>query len=165
MILSTIGYQGAKTEDFFQALIQNKIQTIIDIREYPISRKKGFSKSALARLAETYDIRYIHFGSLGCPREIRHDYRKDHNWARYSQRFLNYLETQSNEVDKLAELIQTSNSCLLCFEANPHQCHRLYVAEEVSLRLSTDVAIKHLEPIKEESAAWPQPSEGKLNLQ
>ena len=165
MILSTIGYQGTKIDDFFQVLIQNEIETIIDIREYPISRIRGFSKSALSQLAETHDIEYIHFSTLGCPREIRHDYRKDHDWERYSQRFLNYLETQSNEVDKLADLIQNSNSCLLCFEAEPDHCHRLYVAEEVSLRLYKDIAIKHLEPINEDNVVWPQPSGDKLNPQ
>jgi uncharacterized protein (DUF488 family) len=165
MILSTIGYQGTNVDDFFQVLIQNEIEIIIDIREYPISRKKGFSKSALSQLAETYDILYIHFNSLGCPREIRNDYRQDRDWDRYSRRFLSYLETKSDEVDKLAKLVQLNNSCLLCFEANPDHCHRIYVADEISSRLCSDIAIKHLEPLNEANAVWPEPSGGKPNPQ
>ena len=155
MILSTIGYQSAKIEEFFQVLVQNKVRTIIDIREYPISRKKGFSKTALARQSEAHKIQYIHIGALGCPRDIRHDYRKDQDWVRYSQRFLAYLKTQSKEVDQLAALIQCSSSCLLCFEADPEHCHRLYVAEEVSSRLNNNIEIKHLEPVKTMGVASP----------
>jgi uncharacterized protein (DUF488 family) len=152
VILSTIGYQGLSLEFFFRILIQNNIEVLIDIRELPLSHKTGFSKSALARKASTYDIRYIHLSSLGCPRDIRHDYRKDRNWDRYSNRFLAYLKTQSQDVDKLADLIQQENCCLLCFESNPNRCHRFFVAKEVAARIDRTVHVKHLGLREEKSA-------------
>jgi uncharacterized protein (DUF488 family) len=45
--LLTIGYEGREINEFVKYLKQYNISCLIDIREIPISRKKGFSKSAL----------------------------------------------------------------------------------------------------------------------
>ena len=45
--LYTIGYSGFDIESFIDKLLLNEIECLIDVREIPISRKKGFSKNAL----------------------------------------------------------------------------------------------------------------------
>lgn len=135
MRLMTCGYEGTKPSQFFSTLLNNEVETIVDLRELPLSRKPGFSKSALATSAPRYDLRYVHIPALGCPREIRHAYREDDNWSRYTRRFLAYLKTQDQAMDALAELIERERCCLLCFEADPNYCHRSYVAD--ALRLTT----------------------------
>ncbi len=46
--IATIGYEGSTIEDFVAALRHASINVLIDVRELPLSRKKGFSKNQLA---------------------------------------------------------------------------------------------------------------------
>ena len=46
--LYTIGYEGISQEALFQTLAYHDIQTLLDIRQLPQSRKPGLSKTALA---------------------------------------------------------------------------------------------------------------------
>ena len=47
MKLMTVGYEGLRVEEFFDLLVMHGVETLVDIRENPISRKRGFSKNAL----------------------------------------------------------------------------------------------------------------------
>ena len=46
--ITTIGYEGSTIGDFVAALRHASINVLIDVRELPLSRKKGFSKNQLA---------------------------------------------------------------------------------------------------------------------
>ncbi|MDP2877672.1 MAG: DUF488 domain-containing protein, partial [Holophaga sp.] len=46
--LCTFGYEGLTIEAFIARLKESGVRTIIDVRELPLSRKKGFSKKAFA---------------------------------------------------------------------------------------------------------------------
>jgi len=140
--LFTIGYEGLTGETFFALLQDHDIETIVDVRELPLSRKRGFSKSALAMAAMEHGISYQHLAPLGCPRPIRNRYRADGDWNFYTQQFLAYLEDQETTLDFLAGLAQEKTCCLLCFEADANFCHRLYVAQSVQKR--SDLEIVHL---------------------
>jgi uncharacterized protein (DUF488 family) len=144
MKLATIGYEGLSRNSFFDVLIKNKINTLIDIRELPLSRKPGFSKGALGKQASSLGICYLHLGDLGCPRQIRNDYKADQDWERFSQRFMAYLHTQQDEIEKLLDIVSSERSCLLCFEANPYRCHRYYVAQAVEELAGVALDIIHL---------------------
>ena len=52
-VLRTIGYEGATLAAFLAALAQAGVTTLIDVRDAPISRKKGFSKTDLAAALRT----------------------------------------------------------------------------------------------------------------
>jgi uncharacterized protein (DUF488 family) len=143
MQLMTIGYEGSPTDQFFAELVKNRVQTLVDIRELPISRKPDFSKNALKQTASTHNINYIHIVELGCPKPIRHEYRATGDWATYTRQFKSYLKSQTGKLKELAELASQERCCLLCFEADPNFCHRTYVAEAV-VKLRPKTAIVHL---------------------
>lgn len=143
MNLATIGYEGLNGTKFFDILLSNNIRRLIDIRELPLSRKPGFSKTALKERAGNVGIQYTHLGKLGCPRPIRHAYREDNDWNKYTRHFLEYLRSQDDEIENLLELISVERSCLLCFEADHLRCHRYYVAEAVA-QIAEDLKIIHL---------------------
>jgi uncharacterized protein (DUF488 family) len=145
MVLTTLGYEGLDVEDFFSILDHNKVQTIVDIRELPLSRKSGFSKTALSKNAESYGFRYIHLRDLGAPRKIRHEYRDDEDWDRFSKKYLEHLKLQSTEIELLTEMVQKENCCLICFEADHSHCHRNYVADAVLAQTDGGLKINHLE--------------------
>jgi hypothetical protein len=47
--LHTIGYEGHSVESYLNALLQNGITILCDVRRNPISRKYGFSKGTLSQ--------------------------------------------------------------------------------------------------------------------
>lgn len=142
--LMTIGYEALTAREFFDVLKRCRVSMIVDIRELPISRKPGFTKAALAMALDDHGIKYQHLVELGCPREIRHDYRDDQNWARYTRRFKSYLETQNEPVERLIKLVREERCCLLCYEDDYNFCHRSYVAEQVATKTDDAIRIHHL---------------------
>lgn len=126
--LFTFGYEGLDLGAFVARLHDAKIRMIVDVRELPLSRKKGFSKTALREQLAAESIGYRHVPALGCPRPIRNQFRADGDWQRYTRDFLAYIDTQGAAVRELAEQSLASTSCLLCFEADYSTCHRTYVA-------------------------------------
>lgn len=145
MAIFTIGYEGINLEDFISLLSDNEIQTLIDIREYPLSRKPGFSKTILRTTVNLLGMEYIHIPELGCPKHIRNNYREDKDWGRYRVDFLAYLETQGHAVQSLAQRSESTNFALLCFEADYNFCHRSFVANAVSK--ITKEKVRHIQSL------------------
>ena len=126
--LYTIGYEGMSQGTLFQTLVYHDIQTLLDIRQLPQSRKPGLSKTALGLAAAEYGIQYQHIRALGTPRDIRYQRKIDHDEAAFRRNFLIYLATQDAAMEALVEQTQRERCCLLCYEANAEECHRLMVA-------------------------------------
>jgi uncharacterized protein (DUF488 family) len=126
--LYTFGYEGLDIAAFIARLKEARVRHIADVRELPLSRKKGFSKTAFREQLAAAGIAYSHWPALGCPKPIRNQYRQDTNWSRYTQDFLAYLQTQTAAVRELAQFAREANTCLVCFEADFSMCHRTYVA-------------------------------------
>lgn len=131
MTVFTIGYEGLNLDTFMALLLEHGIDTVVDVRELPLSRKPGFSKKAFANALSHSGHHYVHMGALGCPKVVRNRYREDGDWERYTEGFLAYLETQETAISELAERVHDSNCALLCYEADYRQCHRSMVANAV----------------------------------
>jgi uncharacterized protein (DUF488 family) len=131
MNIFTIGYEGLDIEHFLDLLVSRDIETVVDVRELPLSRKKGFSKKSFHSILNTSGIEYVHMSDLGCPREVRDQYRENNNWEQYTKAFLKYLKTQSEAIAELSKLAESSNCVLVCYEADYNYCHRSLVAKAV----------------------------------
>ena len=144
MTIYTIGYEGLDIEQFFTLLREHNIETVVDVRELPLSRKPGFSKKILASTLNLCGLEYTHLADLGCPKQIRDRYRSDGNWRHYKEGFLKYLKTQEDAIKELSTLARSSNCALLCFEADFNFCHRSMVAEAVKQRSRIRVSHIHI---------------------
>lgn len=134
----TIGYEGASVEGFLQTLKAAGVTTLLDVRELPLSRRKGFSKNVLAGLLIAAGIDYQHERAFGAPRHIRHRLREDGDLARYFADFREYLATQRAVLDTLAQTLSGAVA-LLCYERNPTECHRSVVATALARRAKSTV--------------------------
>lgn len=139
--LYTIGYEGADLHDFIATLKANKVGTLLDVRELPISRRKGFSKAALQSALLSEGINYRHERSLGSPKTIRHQLHSDGDYVQFFRSFTNYLESQTPLLERLATEIK-GGVALMCFERDPATCHRSVVAKQ--LQTITSLSVKHL---------------------
>jgi uncharacterized protein (DUF488 family) len=142
--LATIGYEGKTLELFFAELKAAGVQRIVDVRQMPLSRKKGFSKNALKEAAAARGIEYVHLVAFGCPKSVRDAYKSDGDWAQYTTSFLGYLADQDAAISELVELASREKCCLLCFEADPQTCHRLFVAECAAKKSRGKLTVRHL---------------------
>lgn len=139
MTVYTIGYEGLDIDEFMSLLAEHGIETVVDIRELPLSRKPGFSKKALANVLNLSGLEYVHMVDLGCPKPVRDGYRKDGDWKRYTAGFLKYLKTQKDAVAELSDLAAFSTCALLCYEADFNFCHRSMVADAVNKHCGAEV--------------------------
>jgi len=135
--LHTIGYEGVSLDAFLATLTAAKVTTLLDVRELAISRRKGFSKSALAAALQSVGIVYRHERALGTPRDMRHRLRRDGDFKRYFAEFREYLGTQKKLIVDLADEL-TGRVTLLCFESNPMECHRSVVVAALAKRSGVD---------------------------
>lgn len=126
--LYTLGYEGLSIDEFVARAVQAGVKSIVDVRELPLSRKKGFSKTAFKEALAQSGVAYFHVPALGCPKAIRERYKTDSDWAAYTASFLAYIGTQEPTLRELVKLAKATRACLVCFEADYSACHRTYVA-------------------------------------
>lgn len=139
--IMTIGYEGSSIDDFLATLVKAKVNVLLDVREIPVSRRKGFSKKALAEHVASVGIAYRHERDLGSPKEIRHQLHADGDYTTYFRSFSKYIESQRPLLEELACELD-GNVALVCYERDPATCHRSVVAKR--LELMTGLTTKHL---------------------
>jgi len=129
----TIGYEGLKIEDFVKKLKSANIQQLIDVREIPLSRKNGFSKTILQEKLKDVGIFYKHYHELGSPKRIRHQLHTDWDYEAFFKEYKEVVKDEEvqqkiKEVEKDSKMKKT---VLLCFEKDYKTCHRSIIAEEL----------------------------------
>jgi len=133
--LWSIGYEKAGWVDFVAKLRGAGIATVIDVRDLPLSRRAGYSKRALSAGLAECGIGYHHLRALGTPPEGREANRKrqwDRFWLIVEQRLA--TAEAALALMQAAEIAAGSPSCLLCYEADWHICHRRRIAELLGAR-------------------------------
>ncbi len=141
--LKTIGYEGASIEDFVATLKSAGVRHLLDIRELPLSRKKGFSKRSLCEAVEAVGISYTHYKSLGDPKPGR-DAAKAGDYKRFRSIFAGHLaqEPAQSAIDEVLSVAIEGGACLLCFERCHKECHRTMVTDEIEKR--AEISIQHI---------------------
>jgi uncharacterized protein (DUF488 family) len=125
MKVFTIGYEGATMDSFLGALTRAGVAQVIDVRQLPLSRRPGFSKSSLAAALAERGIGYVHLKALGTPKPGR-DAAKKGDHATLERVYAGQLELPEAQAQaaRMRELIAEKPSALLCFERDPSICHR-----------------------------------------
>lgn len=142
--LFTIGYEGRDIDNLVSYLKKFNITRLIDVREIPISRKKGFSKFQLMKTLESADIEYLHIKQLGSPSSLRHQLKDDHDYAKFLSAYTNYLEAKQDMLTQLNEEISDKITCLMCFERLQQHCHRSIVANKLKEYNKNNLEIIHI---------------------
>ena len=86
-MLFTIGYEGISVERYLNTLIKNDVRVLCDVRNNPLSRKFGFSKSSLQKYLGNIGIEYVHLPELGIKSEKRNNLSSDED---YRNLFIDY---------------------------------------------------------------------------
>ena len=132
----TIGYERRTQEELVRELVDAGVSLLADVRELPLSRRRGFSKTALAQALGEAGIAYEHHRALGNPKAIR-DAWKGGDPAAGITGYREHLAGASREaVAALAARVAEGGVCLLCVEHEAERCHRRLLAEALAERLA-----------------------------
>ena len=134
-MLYTIGYEGTDIDRFVATLKAVGVTVLADVRAVALSRKKGFSKTALRERVNADGIAYVHFVGLGDPKVGRVAARagKQDEFRRLYSKHLNTAEARV-ALQALNKTAQEETVCLLCFERDPATCHRKMIADRLKAR-------------------------------
>lgn len=150
----TIGYEGADQHAFLTCLQAAEVDLVVDVRELPLSRKRGFSKRPLAEALSEAGIDYLHLPRLGTPKPIRDAYKASGDWAPFSAAYRQHLVGAEELMAEVAQQARERGTALLCFEADPLRCHRSVLADELRQR-GLVAEVRHLSPLDLPPAAPP----------
>jgi uncharacterized protein (DUF488 family) len=129
--LFTIGYEQATSAAVLDELARAKVDLLVDVRAVAASRRPGFSKRQIAAGLDERGIGYLHRRGLGTPKEGRLAARSG-DAATMLRIYEKHLKTPQarEELDELTALVGSGRRvCLMCYERDPHQCHRARIGE------------------------------------
>jgi uncharacterized protein (DUF488 family) len=134
-----MGYEGREVSAFVADLVDRQVSRLVDVRLTPISRKRGFSKTALRTALAEAGIAYDHRRELGNPKDNRAGFggtEAELEQAKVAYADLLTGDDAQTSLDELGDLARRERIALLCFEADQRRCHRDVVLDELARRLS-----------------------------
>ncbi len=146
MTIYTIGYTKKTAEEFFNILKQHNIRQIVDVRENNTSQLAGFTKMNDLRFfaKEILNASYIHLPELAPDKNIRENYKKDKDWTRYEEGFLELMQKRAVIEKFRSANIFVDHCVLLCSEPLADNCHRRLIAELFKREIYPNAEIIHL---------------------
>jgi uncharacterized protein (DUF488 family) len=133
-----VGYEGKTIDEVIRTLKAWGVSTLVDVRLNAISRKKGFSKTALRNSLEGSGLSYVHLPALGNPKENRAGFYSPgtEQAANAHDTFLSGLDSDSARaaLDRIEELGRDGGVALLCFEHDHRMCHRNLIRKRLEER-------------------------------
>lgn len=129
--LLTLGCEKRTLTEFIDKLVDEKVDILVDVREYAWSHRPEFRKARLRDELEAAGITYIHVKSLGNPKQIRQSHgNTDDILDAYREHLVDSEEALESFSEFLrTELKQRHNICLVCDERDHGACHRSVVVD------------------------------------
>lgn len=131
-VIYTVGYEGEALDAFLARLEAAGVKRVIDTREAPISRKRGFSKTPLKTALAERGIDYVHMKALGTPKPLRDEYKRTHDFGPLAVAYDRMLDERAESMHQAFTLALELPSALLCYEAEAHLCHRSVLARRMA---------------------------------
>jgi uncharacterized protein (DUF488 family) len=135
--LYTIGHSTRPLDDLVDLLRAHGVSILADIRTIPHSRHNPqFDQEALRSALSRRRIRYVHLPALGGLRRAQKE-SPNAGWRNASFRgYADHMLTDDFErgLAELGALTQEGTVAVMCAEAVPWRCHRLLVADVLTVR-------------------------------
>jgi uncharacterized protein (DUF488 family) len=153
----TIGVFGSSEREFFNALVEAKVDTFCDIRwrrGVRGSEYKFVNSARLQKKLAELGIRYLHFPELAPTPEIRQKQTAADKASKTAQRKRTRLSEEfiaaycaerlvDFDARAFAQKLGNAKRCVLfCVEHEPTACHRSLLAKELERQLG--VKVTHL---------------------
>ena len=131
--LFTIGHSNHQADDFFALLQTYQIQTLVDIRRFPQSKKyPRFDLEALEESLPRNGITYHWLEALGGWRKGLAEQSPNRGLEILGYRhYADYMLTKPfiHAVGQLITIAKLRTSAIMCAEKNPPHCHRIILSD------------------------------------
>jgi uncharacterized protein (DUF488 family) len=131
--LYTIGHSTRTLDELIAALRAHEIQTLVDIRAFPMSRRlPQFNRDSLEQTLPAAGIRYVWMKGLGGYR--KKTLEESPNIALRNDSFRNYADYMltpefEQAMGELLSLAESSRTAYMCAERLYFRCHRMLVSD------------------------------------
>lgn len=143
--IGSVGYERfQRNDEFARCLRKAGVERLIDVRELPISRRKGYAKTALRETLEAAGIEYIHMRALGNPKPFRDLYKAGKTEAGRQQYTRYLLDQQEDALNELVPLLREKRTALMCVEHDPMTCHRTVIVEALQKELDLELDVTEI---------------------
>lgn len=137
VVIHTIGHSTRRVDDFLGLLEEHAVGMVADVRTMPRSRfNPQFNGDVLAASLAFAGIEYLHLSELGGFRKAKID-SENIGWRNASFRgYADYMLTDEFQsvLNHLIELATERRVAIMCAEAVPWRCHRLLIADALTVR-------------------------------
>ena len=132
-VFYTIGHSTRSLDELISALRAHQIQTLVDIRAFPMSRRlPQFNRDALEQSLPVAGIRYVSMQVLGgyrkkIPEESPHLALRNRSFRNYAD----YMLTPEfdHAIAELLALAENSRTAYMCAERLYFRCHRMLISD------------------------------------
>jgi uncharacterized protein (DUF488 family) len=131
--LYTIGHSTRSLDELIEALQAHSIQTLVDIRSFPMSRRlPHFNRESLETTLPAAGIQYVWMKDLGGRR--KKSLEDSPNVALRNDSFRNYADYMltpdfERAISDLINLGEGSRTAYMCAERVYFRCHRMLVSD------------------------------------
>jgi hypothetical protein len=128
--VGSVGYERHKDHRAFAQHLSNMgVERLVDVRDLPISRRRGYAKKALDEAMAEVGIEYLHVKALGNPKPYRDMYKSGRveEGRRCYEQLL--LTQRRDALLDLVPLLSEKRSALMCVEHDPETCHRTVIVD------------------------------------
>ncbi|HVM91274.1 MAG TPA: DUF488 domain-containing protein [Terriglobales bacterium] len=131
--LYTIGHSTRTLDELVSALRAHGIETLVDIRAFPMSRRlPHFNRESLKSALPKHGIRYVWMNALGGYRKSKRD-DSPHTAMRNAsfRAYADYTLTEEFEsaAADLLKIAEQSRTAYMCAERVYFHCHRMIVSD------------------------------------
>jgi uncharacterized protein (DUF488 family) len=125
----TVGYQGHDLHSFGELLKTSRITRVVDVRELPLSRRRGFSKTPLREALAKVGIEYVHLRVAGNPyRDQKGDIQACLNMYRM------HITSNPDIAESVRAALIGERAALMCVETDTKCCHRSILVQQLLSR-------------------------------
>lgn len=141
--LFTIGHSTHEPETFAELLAQHGVQSLVDVRRYPGSRRVPWTNAG--EIERVLPVDYRHLPGLGGRRRPDRD---SPNGLWENEGFRGYADHMATEefataLERLVTLARERTVTMMCAEGPWWRCHRRLLADALLVR---DFRVCHIDP-------------------
>lgn len=123
----SIGYEQRSITELIDILKDHHVERLLDVRELPLSRRKGFSKKALSSSLEEAGIEYQHLRAAGNPhRKLKGSIQQ------CLQLYGSHLEEHPEIIELVGAELSEAPIAMLCYERQHDECHRSVLLDKLN---------------------------------
>jgi Protein of unknown function, DUF488 len=143
--LGSVGYERHKDHIEFACHVRAAgVERLIDVRDLPISRRRGYAKGALGKAMADVGIEYMHIKALGNPKPIRDLYKSgnvEEGQRGYEEHLLG---ERRGALEGLVPLVREKRCALMCVEHDPSTCHRTVILDALRGELGLNLNVSEI---------------------